>query len=163
MNPGPLIIATRGLPGSGKTTWARQVVVVFGMAGTDAVAISRDDVRAELGVRHGQDEARVTRVAHRRIRRALDDGRVVVVHDTLLTSRAERGLRELAADARVKLLIEDSFLDVPVAECIARDAERDAPVGAAVIRRMWRAWLWTDAGRAWSSRRRARLMAGVTS
>ncbi|MCP2330743.1 AAA family ATPase [Actinoalloteichus caeruleus] len=135
-----VIIATRGLPGSGKTTWAEWVALQLATHGASVLSISRDEVRAALGVTHGEAEARVTRIQHSRIREALDFGmEVIIVHDTLLTERAERALRRLADAGGARLLIS-SFLHVPLATCIARDALRAAPVGADVIRRMWRSW-----------------------
>jgi predicted kinase len=66
---------TRGLPGSGKTTWARQQV--------GAVRVNRDDLRRMLHGRHlgyARAEAQVT-VAHRALVAALLEAGVNVICD----------------------------------------------------------------------------------
>jgi predicted kinase len=128
---------TRGLPGSGKTTWARQQV--------GAVRVNRDDLRRMLHGRHlgfRRAEAQVS-VAHRALLAALlGTGVSVICDDTNLSSTVVRELRKIAAQAGAEVVIRD-FVDVPIDICIARDAARhdDTRVGEAAIRAMHRRYL----------------------
>jgi len=123
------LILTIGLPGSGKSTWARQQ--------PDAVVIERDAIREELtgDMRNHTQEPRVTRVANERVFAALDAGKTVIVADTNLRSKYRKAWHHAARQAGAEYS-EQSFLHVPVSVCIERDAQRPNPVGEEVIRRM---------------------------
>jgi predicted kinase len=132
---------TRGLPGSGKTTWAK--------AQPGLVRVNRDELRRMLhGGRLGSPSAELqVTLAHRAaagalLRRGVD----VVCDDTNLRARVARDLAELAASCGAAVAIRD-FTDVEVDECVRRDAARDpsSRVGEEVIRGMHARYL---AGRA---------------
>jgi predicted kinase len=126
---------TRGLPGSGKTTWARQQ--------PGAVRVNRDELRLMLHGRRlgtGTAEVQVTRASRAAIEALLRAGTDVICDDTNLRSRVVRELAELAARAGAGVVIED-FTGVPVEVCIERDAARPEPVGADVIRAMYDRYL----------------------
>lgn len=131
----PTLHYTIGLPGSGKTTWARRYV--HNHPGT--VRTNRDDLRAMLhhGLYTPDNERIVVEVQHAMIRDALRAGRDVVVDDTNLKGRTVMALEDLAdrAGARINPV---GFLDVPVDVCVERDAARPQPVGETVIRAMAR-------------------------
>lgn len=126
---------TRGLPGSGKTTYAREWVAE---APTQRVRVNRDDLRWDLHGRHaGLDyaqESALTAVQHAAVRALLDAGRDVVVDDTNLRLRHARAWADLAVAVGADLTVVD--LDTPLEECIARDSARERVVGADVIRTM---------------------------
>jgi predicted kinase len=150
------LIIMRGLPASGKTTFAHRLVTV-GLHQIPALRIGRDDVRNLLclGNPHekcvgtpDQEEA-VTVVEETMIRAAFAAGVNYVVEDStnLYQTSIER-LAELAVDLDVVPNV--ITLDTPVEECIARDALREDPCGEDVIRRMafapgWTVrWEWID-------------------
>lgn len=127
---------TRGLPGAGKTTWARQ---------QPAARVSRDDLRRMLhgGWRGDPDtEAEVTLAQRATVTSLLAAGIDVICDDTNLAPRIVRGLAKLAADCGAEFRVVD-FTDVPVAECVRRDALRPPGerVGEPAIRSMWRRYL----------------------
>ena len=127
---------TRGLPGSGKTTWAR---------GLRAVRVNRDDLRTMLHGRAGYQgwaERQVTIAAYAQIEALLRAGVDVVCDDTNLRHRTVRDLRDLAARAGAGFAVHD-LTEVPLEVCLARDAARTdrPPVGEAVIREMYRRYL----------------------
>ena len=81
---------TRGLPGSGKTTWARQ------QAG--AVRVNRDDLRRMLHgglIGQGWAEVQVTLASGRRSRPCCGPGVNVICDDTNLRAKVVRELAEL--------------------------------------------------------------------
>lgn len=125
----------RGLPGSGKTTWAK--------AQPDAWRVNRDDIRAQYtGVwdfNNNLLENLVTLLQKQMITELLGRGLHVIVDDTNLDWRhvqalvgLARGIRDVVVDIDVK-----EFLHVPVEECIRRDAARLNPVGSDVITGMY--------------------------
>jgi len=125
---------TRGLPGSGKTTWARQ---------QPAWRVNRDDLRTMLKTawKHGDDEYETlcSAVQYAVIRELLHD-RDVIVDDTNLRGDTVLALESIARIARAEFFVVD-FTDVHLETCIERDAARPDPVGEQVIRRMWAKYL----------------------
>lgn len=134
-----VLTLTRGLPGSGKTTWAKAQTA----AQPNTVRVNRDDLRAMLLTDwpHGDAgwEWVCTLAQYAQIRALLDAGMHVICDDTNLHAGALAGLTYLATCAKAEVRVQD-FTDVPVAVCIARDAARPNPVGTAVIERMWAAY-----------------------
>jgi predicted kinase len=131
------LTVTRGLPGSGKTTWARQQ--------PGAVRVNRDDLRRMLHGRYvgaSWAERQVTQVQRAAVEALLCAGSNVICDDTNLRGRAVRDLAELAMRCGADVVIRD-FTDVPVEECIARDAVRSEGerVGEQVIRNMHERYL----------------------
>lgn len=128
---------TRGLPGSGKTTWARQ------QAG--AVRVNRDDLRRMLHgglLGLGWAEKQVTVAARAQIEALLRAGVNVICDDTNLRARIVRELAELGLRCGADVVYRD-FTDVPVDVCVVRDADRDPRdrVGEDIIRGMHQRYL----------------------
>lgn len=145
---GPCLIATRGLPGAGKTTWALEQLASR-PHGTIA-RCNRDDLRRMI---HGEprydaeSEAIVTLIQHRAIRALLDKGQSVIVDDTNLHPVHFLALAVLADQAEVPFTVQD-FTTVPLETCIRRDWHRkDTPahVGENVIRDMHDRYLTDEA------------------
>ncbi|MEH0983095.1 phosphatase domain-containing protein [Micromonospora sp. CPCC 205556] len=132
------LIATRGLPASGKTTFARTLQPAV-------VRVNRDDLRRML---HGERlftqraEYQVT-LAQRAQVEALLGARVsVCLDDTNLRSRTLRDWADLAARHDADFVVHD-FTDVPLEECLRRDAARaeEDRVGEVYIRRLHERYL----------------------
>jgi predicted kinase len=127
------LLITRGLPASGKTTFARKLQ-------PQVVRVNRDDLRLML---HGRRlftqwaEGQVTRLQRASVEALLRAHADVIVDDTNLRAKTVREWAELAAHVHATFEVHD-FTDVPLEECIRRDAERtgDDQVGADAIRRM---------------------------
>lgn len=138
------LIAIRGLPGSGKTTVAEQIVEED-LAG--AVMVSRDDLRAmfhgrRLGTRIQEEQVSVAQDAV--VSAMLHAGYSVVVHDTNLDPDAVARLQRLAFAAGANFGIVD-LTDTPVDVCVDRVRSRVAlggrHVDAQVIRDMHAKWV----------------------
>ena len=131
----------KGLQGSGKSFWAKEQVKRGGF-----IRISKDDIRENLfGGWSQKREKDVIKIRNTLIREGLAQGRSVIVDDTNLNPKHEKVLRELAEECGVKFEINDSFLEVPIAECIKRDANRgDKTVGAKVIWETYERYLAID-------------------
>lgn len=122
----PILLITRGLPGSGKTTYAKRLPYV---------RVNRDDIRILL---HGgyvgtwEAEQEVSQHQQDAVWSLLQSGLSVVVDDTNLRLKHARAWATMAARAGADFSCVD-FLDVPIDVCIARDATREKPVGEDVI------------------------------
>lgn len=127
------LIATRGLPASGKTTFARTLQ-------PSVVRVNRDDLRRML---HGERlftqwaESQVTTAQRAQVEALLRARVDVCVDDTNLRARTLRDWARLAARYDADFEVHD-FTDVPLDECLRRDAARSADerVGADAIRRL---------------------------
>jgi predicted kinase len=132
------LLITRGLPASGKTTFARKLQ-------PGVVRVNRDDLRRML---HGQRlftqwaEGQVTRVQRTSVEALLRARADVIVDDTNLRNKTVREWAELAARFDATFEVHD-FTDVPLDECLRRDAGRpeDERVGEDPIRRMHERYL----------------------
>ena len=124
------LIITVGLPGSGKTTWAKE---------QPFFRVNRDDIRAELGVktysRHNEDIVRTER--DRRISKYLGGNATVICDDTNIIASTRSKLAALAKEHNAEFEVNDSFLQVPIEECFKRDLQRERSVGKDVIERMY--------------------------
>lgn len=126
----------KGLPGSGKSTWAKQLVADDP---TKTVRVNKDDLRAMMhaGVWKGNATENAILVARDFIVLTnLEEGRDVIVDDTNLEASHERVLRIIAEEAGAKFVVNDSFLDVPLKQCIKNDLKRANSVGHKVINKM---------------------------
>jgi predicted kinase len=127
-------LITRGLPASGKTTFARELQ-------PSVVRVNRDDLRRML---HGRRlftqwaEGQVAVVQRAMVETLLRARADVIVDDTNLRSRTVRDWAELAARFSAGFEVHD-FTDVPLEECVRRDAGRavEERVGEPAIRRMF--------------------------
>ena len=131
------VILTVGLPASGKTTWARE----YQKENPNTVLINKDELRSMLhsGVHSKGREEFILAVRDFIIKKAVDEGHDVIVHDTNLHSKHKNQIWKVVAD---KATVETrDFTDVSVEECIKRDAGRVGMVGAKVIKQMYRQYL----------------------
>ena len=127
------LLITRGLPASGKTTFARKLQ-------PRVVRVNRDDLRRML---HGErlytqwSESQVTHAQRATVEALLRAHADVIVDDTNLRGRTVRDWAEMAARLGASFDVHD-FTDVPLEECIRRDVSRPAEdrVGEEAIRRM---------------------------
>lgn len=125
---------TKGLPGSGKSTWAKT---------QKAFRVNKDDLRQKLhgGVWSGKNEKQIIIERDTLIRMNLPFTDVIC-DDTNFHPKHEARLREIAKECGAEFEIKD-FTDVSVEECIKRDQSRtgSAHVGEKVIRSMYNDFL----------------------
>jgi len=134
----PKLIMTKGLPASGKTTWAKSQI----KQGGHVKRVNKDDLRAMLdSSNHNKlNEDFVLQTRDSIVAAALARGQTIIVDDTNFAPKHEETLRKIAAEYGATFSIKD-FSDVPLEECLKRDAERPNPVGEAVIREMYERYL----------------------
>lgn len=132
----PQIILTRGLPGSGKTFWAKE----YQKTHPDVVRVNKDDLRAMLhnSVHSKEREKFVLKMRNFAVEQALSEGHDVIVDDTNFNPEHELALLKLISEKfpKATLTVQD-FTWVPLEECIKRDSLRSNGVGVKVIRTMY--------------------------
>jgi predicted kinase len=126
----------KGLPASGKTTLALEMVKE-----EKVKRISKDDLRAML---HGGEYSTASELFVLDVRNsiaelALKRGFDVVIDDTNLNPEHEKNLRYLADSLGAQFNVIE--INTPLLECIARDRTRDEPVGDEVITGMYEKYL----------------------
>jgi predicted kinase len=141
------LLITRGLPGCGKTTYAREWVAADR---EHRARINRDDLRAMLDDGQfvkGVTEPRIIAARDAAVSSLLLKGVDTISDDTNLPQRTARDLAKLASRAGAVLTVID-LTDVPLGTCLERNAARTdkEPVPEAAIRDMHTRYL---AGRSW--------------
>ncbi|MFG1872062.1 phosphatase domain-containing protein [Micromonospora arborensis] len=123
----PKLTATRGLPASGKTTFARRLQQARVDEGDWAARCNRDEIRYQL---HGsrtyskQAEAQVSIAQQAQVEQLLRAGVDVIVDDMNLAVDYVKTWMTIAQRAGADFELRDEFLAVPLETCIARDAAR---------------------------------------
>ncbi|PSK94331.1 putative kinase [Taibaiella chishuiensis] len=134
----------RGLPGSGKSTWAKQLVTENP---NSYKRINRDELRQmfDNGYVSNGNEKFIKQVRDMLILKALSDGKHVIVDDTNLSEKSLVRIRQLVQEFnkehKDEVLVEVQMMETSISECIERDEARAKPVGENVIRRMHRQFL----------------------
>lgn len=129
--PGSQVVVMCGLPASGKNTWVAQ-------HHPGLPVVSFDDARAELGLRHGQNEGAAAHLAVDKARALLRAGAPFVWNATHL-SRQMRGKSVdlcLAYGARVQLV----HLEAAKPVLLERNRNRDTTLSNAALLSMLHRW-----------------------
>ena len=129
------LIITRGIPASGKSTWAKKWVLEDP---EHRVRINQDDIRLMLGkywvpsreklVQHIQKEALIE---------ALEWGYDIVIDNTNLNKKMLDFYRALVIDHGNNAIEYKDFFDTPLSICIERDKNRNLQVTEKVIRNFY--------------------------
>lgn len=140
------MIIMRGLPASGKSTWARAWVAESPQT---RARLNRDTLREMMhnSFWDGKEtESQIITVEHTAATVLLESGKDVVIDDTNLSNRTVKQFMAIARDAGAEVEFQD-FTNVDVDECIRRDdsrydgANQLAVVGEDVIRKMHQRYL----------------------
>jgi len=131
------LIITKGLPASGKSSWADEYI----KENPNFVRVEKDQIRKNgklfkdgKYVHERGDEAIVLKERDRLIREAFSKGKSVISSDTNLIQKHITQLSNIARQNGATVEVK-SFLDVPLKELIERDQKREESVGEQVIRK----------------------------
>jgi predicted kinase len=130
------LILTKGLPASGKTTWAKEYIQKH----PETANICKDDLRLQLASTNKR-EKRIIKVRNLLTEHYFDQDYSVIWSDTNLNPVHLSHATELAAKYQAELVIQD-FTNVPLAECIRRDLVRSNSVGQQAIEQMYYDYLY---------------------
>ena len=135
------LILTRGIQGSGKTTWARQWVEEDP---ENRVRINNDDIRNMLGKYWVTSrENLVSSIKKNMTEEAINRGYDIVVDNMNLNPKEILFWKDMVKMANMdpdgyQYEIEFKDFFIPLEECIRRDAMRPNPIGEKVIRETWK-------------------------
>ncbi|MBP0019987.1 MAG: AAA family ATPase [Cyanobacteria bacterium SBLK] len=129
-----------GLPASGKSTYAKELLLENPGRW---VRTNKDLLRemAHASYWSPKNERFIVKLRDEIILMALEAGKHVIVDDTNFGHHIEH-IKELVK-GKAKVEVNDSFLEVPVEECIRRDLERPRSVGKDVIMKMYNRYIRT--------------------
>lgn len=126
------LIITRGLPASGKSTWAKQWVL---KDPEHRVRINQDDIRLMLGKYWVPSrEKLVQEIQFNAIIEALNREFDVVIDNTNLNNKVLDQFNRLIRTFEDYEIEYKDFFDTPLSVCIERDKNRDLQVTEKVIR-----------------------------
>lgn len=128
------VLILQGLPASGKSSYARELLL---KEPGRWVRTNKDLLREMTHASHWTpaNEKFICNVRDQIILMALEEGKHVIIDDTNFGRNIEDIKALVKGKAEVK--INDSFLQVPVEECIERDLKRLNSVGKDVIMKMY--------------------------
>lgn len=134
------IIFLKGIPASGKSTWAKEQIA----KDNSYIRVNKDELRVILGseLNPCRNEEKVIAERDRIIIDALKNGKNVIVDDTNLNPIHETRVREIADELKkefdINIEFEVKWFKITAEEAIERDSQRlgRAKVGPAVIHRM---------------------------
>lgn len=134
---------TKGLPASGKSTYARSLVKGMNQVYKESwKRINKDDLRAMLddGRWSRANEEFVLFIRDTIAVYALKKGISIIIDDTNFAPKHEERFRAMAREYGAEFEIKD-FTDVSPEECIKRDLARPNSVGSKVIMQMYNQYL----------------------
>jgi len=142
------VIILKGLPGSGKSTWAK----TYCEKNTNYIRVNRDDLRNMRGKYWlPKQEKLITAFEMSCIRESLIRGFSVIVDATNFNptyfNKLKTNIETISSEFKVlcpdseDIKIETKFFDTPLKECIKRDMARPNSVGEKVIREMYDKYL----------------------
>ena len=131
----PTFIMMVGLVGSGKSTYAKQLVEE-----TNAIICSSDAIREELcGDENSQDNnEEVFKILHSRIKENLKNGKNVIYDATNINSKRRRAF--LSELKRIQCVKKCVVMATPFEVCCNQNESRDRVVPYEVIERMYKNW-----------------------
>lgn len=128
------VILLRGLPGSGKTTFAKELI---DNNKNQYKRVNKDSLRAMMdNSHHSKDSEKfILQIRDQIILAALENGKHVIVDDTNFSPKHKERIEELIK-GKATLETKD-FFDIPLETCIERDLKRADSVGEKVIKKMY--------------------------
>lgn len=129
------ILILKGLPASGKSTFAKEYVE----RNKDWVRVNRDDLRNMRGAYWiPKQEDMITDWEHQAVVHALMHGQNVILDATNFNPKYVNALKkEVEQNFGTGVTYEEMYFDTPPEECVKRDSKRQNPVGADVIWSMY--------------------------
>lgn len=136
----------KGLPASGKSTWAKQKIEEDRHKGIITKRVNKDDLRAMLdnSVHSKEREEFILKVRDNIITRSILEGYDIIIDDTNFAPKHKKAVEKIVIDLRESnrpLQFIEKFFDASLQECIERDSKREKPVGRKVIMDMYNRYL----------------------
>ncbi len=131
---------TYGLPASGKTTWAKELQA--SLPKNSIARVNKDDLRSMIsdGAWTQGGEKLILHIRDNIVKEYLSSEINVIVDDTNLAPKHEIRLKELAKECSAAF-VKQSFVDVSLDECIARNNKRANSIDDNVIVDMYNRYM----------------------
>lgn len=133
------IFLTKGIPGSGKSTWAKAEIA---KDPSNWVRINNDDLRAMMNgsVWSADYEKMITEARNYLIRDALKRGKNIIIDNLNINKRHFEDTCKIAKSVNVDVQVLEKVFYVELDEAIERDSKREgkAKVGEDVIKKWWK-------------------------
>jgi predicted kinase len=131
------VILTKGLPGSGKSTWAKDALDMSEPKNSFK-RINNDDLRKMFDNGHYSSDMEkfIKKAVDALVLLALEEGKHVILDNTHLSDNSINRIKELVK-GKAEVVIEDKFLQVPLETCIKNDLKRLDSVGKDVIVKLY--------------------------
>jgi len=152
------ILVLKGLPASGKTTFAKKLI----NEEKNWKRINKDDLRAMIdnNIWSKDNEKLILKIRDNIIIDCLVNKYNIIIDDTNFAEKHINRINEIAD--RLDVEVEEKFFDIPVNECIKRDSERPNPVGKKVIMNMYNTYLKKEIPPVkWISKRRTAIICDI--
>ena len=133
------VILTKGLPGSGKSTWAKQLI---DMSPNSYKRINNDDLRKMFDNKQYSPnmEKFIKKAVDVLVLLALEEGKHVILDNTHLAESSINRIKELVK-GKAEVEVNDIFLQVPLEQCIKNDLKRFDSVGKDVIIKLYEQYI----------------------
>ena len=141
------ILILRGLPASGKSTYARSLLTQNPHIWK---RLNKDELRAMLdnSVHSSSNEKFVVRVRDFMLVEALKEGKNVIIDDTNLSEKTVERIKQVVQkymkDSGETVDIEIKDMETSLEECLERDKKREKKVGENVIMKMYKQHILKD-------------------
>ena len=141
------ILILRGLPASGKSTYAKNLLTQNPHAWK---RLNKDELRAMLdnSVHSKTNEKFIENVRDMMLVEALKEGKNVVIDDTNLSERPVERIKQVVqkyiTDSGETVNVEIKDIKTSLEECLERDKKREKKVGESVIMRMYKQHILKD-------------------
>lgn len=136
------VIILQGIPGSGKTTYAKNWVKENP---TKRIRVNQDDIRNMLGPYWIKErEHLVHLIQNAVITSAMEEGYNIIVDNMNLNPKAITRVVSLVKvhnEEHCNYQIMMHQMETPLEECIQRDAKREKPIGEEVIRDIYNTYI----------------------
>lgn len=135
------VVALRGIPGSGKSTFSLEALRAF--PGTVA-RINNDDLSTAIFGKPWVSELGDSSQMFLEFRKGIltnlllnEKIEVIILDNTNLYVPALQSLEKISNNMGAEFIVSDYFLSVSLEDCISRDSNRQRVVGEEVIKRMY--------------------------
>lgn len=133
------VIILRGIPASGKTTWAKEFIKTH----SNYVRVNRDDIRNMLSPNWSKELEKVVKdIQLDSINDSLSRGYNVIIDDTNTDDEKVDKLKDsirawMQFSRDYDVLIKERFFLIDLKFAIDRDSKRENPVGSSDIKKMY--------------------------
>lgn len=127
------LIMLIGLPGSGKSTWAKN----YKEENENVIIVSSDDIREELGLENTKEDNKICfDEVEKRTIKGMKNGFKVIVDATNLNYKKRMQFLKHVCPKNEEIISEAVVIATSYENCLKRNSERDRVVPEDVIKRM---------------------------